>query len=162
MNRHVLHTESQYWVICMNNSIVAFYDNPIHMDLITYLHTDFTTETVMFVMNGLHLGKISSVEFIREDNENSSYSNNVIWNKVNKDMWTEKLPYHYNSIRIIFDFWHRTQTTYAFQAELSCNGFIDIPMHDGVYWTFYSQKPSLDAVNPNVWVKEKKINPYKV
>jgi hypothetical protein len=148
------HTGSQYWVICMNQSVVAFYENPIHMDLISYLHTDFTTETVLSVMEGLDLGKIEHIEFIRGCDDNY-HGDNVIWNKVNKDIWTKKVPYHYNSIIVRFSFWYRTQTAYAFQSELNENGFIDIPVFDGISWTFYSQKPLLDGVNPNVWCKGK-------
>jgi hypothetical protein len=151
------HTGSQYWVICMNNSVVAFYENPVHMDLISYLHTDFTTETVLSVMEGLDLGKIEHIEFVRGSDDNY-YGDNVIWNNVNKHMWTKNVPYHYNSVIVRFSFWYRTQTAYAFQSQLNENGFIDIPIFDGVTWTFYSQTPLFDGANPHVWCKEKDEN----
>ena len=98
--------------------------------------------------------KIEHIEFIRGCDDNY-HGDNVIWNKVNKNMWTKKVPYHYNSVIVRFSFWYRTQTAYAFQSELNENGFIDIPVFDGISWTFYSQKPLLDGVNPNVWCKGK-------
>lgn len=154
------HTGSQYWVICMNQSVVAFYDNPIHMDLISYLHTDFTTETILRVMEGLDLGKIEYIEFIRGcDDEYDYCGENIIWSKANKNLWTKKVPYQYNSVIVRFSFWYRTQTAYAFQLELNEFGFVDIPVFDGICWTFYSQKPLFDGVNPNVWCKGQNETP---
>ena len=140
----------KYWVICVNNSVVAHYKDPVHMDLITYLHTDFSTATVLSVMEGLDLGQIDNIEFIRGADANY-FGENIIWDKANKDMWNLKVPYSYNSVIIRFSFWFRTQTAYAFQGELNQNGFIDITITDGISWTFYSHAPLLDGVNPNVW-----------
>ena len=149
----IKHTGEKYWVICLNQSVVAFYKDPVHMDLITYLHTDFNTDTVLSVMEGLDLGKVDNIEFIRSADENY-FGENIIWDKANKDMWKAKVPYMYNSVIIRFSFWFRTQTAYAFQSELDQNGYIDIPISDGVSWAFYSHKPLFDGINPNVWHKK--------
>lgn len=141
-----------YWVICLNKSVVAFYKDPIHIDLITYLHTDFKTDTVLSVMEGLDLGKVENIEFIRGADENY-FGENIIWDKANKDMWKTKVPYVYNSVIIRFSFWYRTQTAYAFQQELNTSGSIDIPVSEGLLWTFYSHTPLLEGINPNVWYK---------
>jgi hypothetical protein len=69
-------------------------------------------------------------------------------------MWKNKVPYAYNSVIIRFNYWYRTQTAHAFQHELNQTGYIDIPVSDGIYWTFYTQTPLLDGVNPNVWYKK--------
>jgi hypothetical protein len=151
----IKYSGDKYWVICMNQSVVAFYKDPVHMDLITYLHTDFTTDTVLSVMNGLDLGKIDSVEFIRGSDANY-FGENIIWDKANKSIWDREVPYIYNSVIVRFSFWYRTQTSYAFQYELNQNGYIDIPVSDGLCWTFYSQTPLLDGVNPNVLYKKPK------
>lgn len=146
----IKYSGEKYWVICLNESIVAFYKDPVHMDLITYLHTDFNTDTVLSVMEGLDLGKVDNIEFIRGADDNY-FGENIVWDKANKDIWKSKVPYVYNHVIIRFSFWFRTQTAYAFQMELSQNGHIDIPITDGVSWSFYSHTPLLDGVNPNVW-----------
>ncbi len=151
----IKYSGEKYWVICMNQSSVAFYKDPVHMDLITYLHTDFTNETVLSVMDGLDLGKIDNIQFIRGSDENY-FGENIIWNKANKDKWNSKVPYVYNSVIVRFNYWYRTQTAYEFQYELEQNGYVDIPVSDGLYWTFYSQTPLLDGVNPNVLRKTPK------
>ena len=151
----IKYSGDKYWVICLNQSVVAYYKEPVHMDLITYLHIDFTTETVLSVMNGLDLGKIDSIEFVR-GSEANYFGENIIWDKANKSIWDRKVPYVYNSVIVRFNYWYRTQTSYAFQYELDQNGFIDIPVSDGLCWTFYSQIPLLDGVNPNVLYKKPK------
>ena len=149
----IIYSGDKYWVLNMNRSYIAFYKNPVHMDLITYLHTDFTMETVSSIMDGLDLGKIHSVEFIKSSDQNY-FGENVVWNKANKDIWGRKVPYTYNSTIVRFQYWYRSDSAYAFQNELIQNGYVDIPVSDGITWTFYRETPLLDGINPNVWNKK--------
>jgi hypothetical protein len=143
------YSADKYWVICNNQSDVAFYDDPTHIDLVAYLHPDFKLDTVMTVVNGLDLGKINSIELVKNIEE-SYYGPDIFWNQTNTSL-RDKSRFLCNTVNIRFAFWYRTKSTYKFQEELRNRGFVDVPVSDGLVWTFYSQKPLSDGNNPNVW-----------
>lgn len=141
----------KYWVICNNQSDVAFYADPRHVDLVAYLHPDFKVDSIMTVINGLDLGKVNSVEIVKNIEE-SYYGPDFLWNQTNSSL-SDKSRFKSNTINVRFAFWYRTKSTYKFQEELSEHGHIDIPISEGLVWTFYSQNPLSDGINPNVWRK---------
>ena len=143
------YSAEKYWVICNNQSEVALYDDPRHIDLVAYLHPDFKIDTVMTVVNGLDLGKINTIELVKNIEENY-YGPDIVWNQTNPSL-REKSKFGCNTVNVRFAFWYRTKTAYKFQDELQNHGFVDIPVSDGLVWTFYSQKPLSDGINPNVW-----------
>jgi hypothetical protein len=146
------YNDSKYWIICINHSEVAYYKDPEHMDLILYLHPDFKKETIQSVVEGLDLGTVNSIEITKEQ-DTPFYEQNPLWSHLNKSVWDKKVDIKYITVRIHFDYWYRTKTAYAFQKYLENYGFIDIPVYDGILWTFYKEQPLLEGINPNVWKK---------
>lgn len=142
----------RYWTLCQNQSEVAFYQDPMHMDLVLYLHPDITKETVQVVMDGLDVGTVHSIDVVIGDTENK-YTQPIIWENANKNVWNANVKSIYNTVYIRFEFWYRTKTSYIFQDCIFMDHFIDIPVFDGMAWTFYKEKPKFAGINPNVWKK---------
>jgi hypothetical protein len=145
--------ERKYWVICLNKSEVAFFRDPLHMDLTVRTHPDITYETINSVMEGLDLGKVHSITM--EEDDTQKYE--VEWGNVNKNIWDEKVKSTCKLVRITFEFWYRTKTSYNFQSNIQLHNYVVVPVTHGMYMTFYREKASLQGNNPNVWRKMPKL-----
>lgn len=144
----------KYWQICLNVSEIAFYDSPKHFDLVLYLHPDISKATILTVIESLDIGKVDSIEIEQSDTNDPicKYQEKVMWQFANPTLWTKKMDFNYNTVKIRFEFWYRTKTTYAFQNSIYHKQYIDIPVFEGI-WTFFSEKPKFEGINPNVWIK---------
>lgn len=142
----------KYWQICLNTSEIAFYENPKHYDLVLYLHPDFKEETILAVVEGLDIGKVNSIEILQTDDIQDKYQDKTMWEYANPAMWRTKNDVKYNIVKIRFDYWFRTKTTYYFQDSIHCKHFIDIPIFQGTFWTFFYEKPKFEGANPFVWI----------
>ena len=134
----------KYWQICLNISEIAF---------VLYIHPDFKKETIENVIEGLDIGKVNSIEIEECNDSISKYQGKVMWEHANPVMWQKKMDIKYNTVKIRFDYWYRTKTTYSFQNSIYYNKFTDIPF-EGSIWTFYQEEPKFDGINPFVWVNK--------
>ncbi len=138
----------EYIVILPNKSSTTQKENPKHIDLTLFLHTDVRLETIQSVMEGLDLGKIKYIEFIEN---NSLFTTTNTWKHANLDIWNKHAGFRYNTVNIRFEYWYKTNTAYEFQNELFTSSFVDIPVFDRTVWSFYELPPLFQSYNPYVW-----------
>ena len=136
-------TFSNYWLIYNNLSEISFYRDPIHMDLILYLHSDIRSDTILSTIESLHIGKVDSIEMKNDDQS----------------------PFKTNIIIIHFEYWYRTKASYSFQKHITNNHYNEINISHTInqvnpkivnrhFWTFYPESPKLIGMNPNIWNRD--------
>jgi len=132
----VYYKSDKYWVVCHNQSDIAFYKNPVHTDLVVHDITfDFEEENLKALLEVLDLGKVDSFKFVDEIVSGAMVRNAYIH----------------------FEFWYRTQTSYAFQQVIKEKRAIIIPIDDKKSLSFSYEKPKFEGINPNVWNRNKDL-----
>jgi hypothetical protein len=126
----LFYSPDKYWVICHNQSELAFLDNPIHTDLvIRNLSYNYHQYDLPALLDCLDLGQVNSF---------------VVKEEIYQDKTVLNMYIH-------FDFWYRTQSSYAFQQIISQNNIFEITAFDDSKISFLYEKPKFDGINPNVW-----------
>ena len=147
-------TLSKYWLVYTNFSDMSFYRDPIHMDLILYLHSDIRYETILSIIECLDIGKVSSIEMKNDEEEEEEQF--VINNRYMRTQFKR------NIVCIHFDYWYRSKSSYAFQKQITTDHYIEVNISQTVnrinskilnkhFWTFYPETPKLLGINPNIW-----------
>ena len=127
-----------------NLSKMSFYRDPIHMDLILYLHSDIRYDTILSTIECLDIGKVHSIEMRHDEHKT-------------------------NIISIHFDYWYRTKASNAFQKRITNNHYTEINISHTInqvnpkiinrhFWTFYPESPKLIGKNPNIWNRVDETN----
>jgi hypothetical protein len=145
----------EYIVLLPNKSETSMMEAPKHTDLVLYLHSDISMETVLNIMQGLDIGQVHSIEteLISQPHSNNTYydSSFKLWEGVNSDIWNQTVNTQYNTVYVRFSYWYKTQTAYNFNREMIKSTFVDVPVFNGTVWTFFETTPKYDGVNPYVW-----------
>jgi len=142
----------KFIVLLPNKSETSMKEPPKHMDLILYLHTDTRLETVLNVIEGLDIGRVYSVESVLLPYTVPEGIN--LADYINVDIWNQVVKPRYNEVRVVMDYWYKTQTAYAFEEAMKTNNYVEIPVFEGTYWKIYEseEEPRLQGINPYVWM----------
>jgi hypothetical protein len=156
MSVRLTYRKKRYWQLYLNTSEIAFFETPRHYDLVLYIHPDHKEDTILSVVEALDIGKVNSIDILETKHVETpeQYQNKVMWKHANPIVWKEKMDVKYNIVKIRFDYWFKTKSTYNFQNTIYCKHFIDIPVFQGTFWTFYYEAPKFEGINPYIWYND--------
>lgn len=148
--------KASYIVLMPNKSEISMAETPKHSDLVLYLHSDTTYETVLNVIEGLDIGKVHSIEMERVlpiTNSPNVDKINVPCEWVNPEMWSRKVCPTYNIVFVRMEYWYKTQTAYSFKQVMNDSTFVELNVFEGTTWTIYETAPKFEGINPYVLMK---------